>query len=201
MVTSTPKMTYEEFLNFDDGTEYLYELENGELIQVASESELNQTISVFLLLYFARLGIYQDRLRVKSEIAVQSYTVGVRVPDLMIFSEELASAMRGAKRSLVTLDMPPPMLVVEVVSPDSEKRDYRYKRTEYAARGIPEYWIVDPMAGKVTILEWIEGMYEEKVFQGKDKIISPQLGTLSLTADEVLKAGEQSKMLPFLAAE
>jgi Uma2 family endonuclease len=190
MVTSTPKMTYEEFLNFDDGTEYLYELENGELIQVASESELNQTISVFLLLYFARLGIYQDRLRVKSEIAVQSYTVGVRVPDLMIFSEELASAMRGAKRSLVTLDMPPPMLVVEVVSPDSEKRDYRYKRTEYAARGIPEYWIIDPIAEKVTILEWVEGMYEEKVFQSKDNIISPQLGTLSLTVNEILQAGE-----------
>ncbi len=189
MVTSLTKMTYEEFLNFDDGTDYLYELENGELIQGASESELNQMIAVFLLLYFARLGIYQDRLRVKSEIAVQSPSVGVRVPDLMILSEELALAMRGAKRSLITIDMPPPMLVVEVVSPDSEKRDYRYKRTEYAARGIPEYWIVDPIAGKVTILEWIEGMYEERVFQGNKAIVSPQLGTLSLTANQLLKAG------------
>ena len=189
MLTTTGKMTYEEFLNFDDGTEYLYELENGELIQVASESELNQMIAVFLLLYFASLGIYQDRLRVKSEIAVPSHTVGVRMPDLVVFSEELASAMRGAKRSLITLDMPPPMLVVEVVSPNQEKRDYRYKRTEYAARGIPEYWIIDPIAEKVTILEWVEGMYEEKIFQGKEVIISPQLETLSLTANELLTAG------------
>ena len=37
------------------------------------------------------------------------------------------------------MDMPPPLLVVEVVSPKQEKRDYSYKRTEYAARGIAEY--------------------------------------------------------------
>jgi len=189
MLTTTGKMTYAEFLNFDDGSDYLYELENGELIQMASESELNQEIAVFLLLYFGQLGIPPNRLRIKSEIVVPSRMLGLRVPDLMIFSEELALAMKGAKRSLITLDMPSPMLVVEVVSPDSEKRDYRYKRSEYSARGIPEYWIIDPMLQKVTILEWIEGMYEEKVFQGEEQIISPQLGTLSLTAHQILNAG------------
>ncbi len=185
------KMTYEEFLNFDDGTDYLYELENGELIQMASESELNQEIAVFLLLYFGQLGIPANRLRLKSEIVVPSRMLGLRVPDLMIFSEELALAMKGAKRSLITLDMPPPILVVEVVSPNQEKIDYRYKRSEYSARGIPEYWIIDPILQKVTILEWIEGMYEEKVFQEEDRIISPQLGTLSLTAKELLTAGAE----------
>ncbi|MDW8199678.1 MAG: Uma2 family endonuclease [Cyanobacteriota bacterium SKYGB_h_bin112] len=35
---------------------------------------------------------------------------------------------------------------MEVVSPgaDNRNRDYCYKHTEYAARGIAEYWIVDP---------------------------------------------------------
>ncbi len=191
MLTTTIKMTYAEFLQFDDSSEYLYELENGELIPMTSESELNQEIAVFLLLYFGQLGIPPNRLRLKSEIVVPSRMVGVRIPDLMIFSEELCQAMKGAKRSLITLDMPPPMLVVEVVSPNQEKRDYRYKRSEYSARGIPEYWIIDPILQKVTILEWIEGMYEEKVFQGEEQIISPQLGTLSLTAKELLQAGEK----------
>ena len=189
MVTSPAKMTYAEFLNFDDGTDYLYELENGELIQVASESEINHRIVMLLVAEFLKMGIPFYRLRIGSELVVSSRMIGVRIPDLMMFSEELASAMRGAKRSLITLDMPPPMLVVEVVSPDSEKRDYRYKRAEYAARWIPEYWIIDPIAEKVTILEWIEGMYEEKVFQGNKTIVSPQLGSLSLTANELLKAG------------
>jgi Uma2 family endonuclease len=189
MLTTTGKMTYAEFLNFDDGTDYLYELENGELIQMASESEINHRIVMLLVAEFLKMGIPFYRLRIGSELVVSSRMIGVRIPDLMMFSEELASAMRGAKRSLITLDMPPPMLVVEVVSPDSEKRDYRYKRAEYAARWIPEYWIIDPIAEKVTILEWIEGMYEEKVFQGNKTIVSPQLGSLSLTANELLKAG------------
>nr|WP_326520963.1 Uma2 family endonuclease [Leptothoe kymatousa] len=34
--------------------------------------------------------------------------------------------------------MPPPLLVVEVVRPGQETRDYRYKRSEHAARGIEE---------------------------------------------------------------
>ena len=58
-------------------------------------------------------------------------------------------------------------LVVEGVSPKQEKRDYRYKRSEYAARGIAEYWIVDPIQQRVTVLEWVEGLYEERVFEGK----------------------------------
>ena len=184
---NSKKIAFEEFLEFDDGTDFMYELENGELIQMASESEINQRIAVFLLIYFSQLGIPASRLRMKSEIAVNSRMVGVRVPDLVIFSEELAAMMQGAKRSLVSLDMPPPLLVVEVVSPNQENRDYRYKRSEYAARGIAEYWIVDAIAQKVTILQWVEGFYDELVFEGDRAIISPILGSLELTAGKILQ--------------
>lgn len=43
-------------------------------------------------------------------------------------------------------------LVVEVVSRDDRRRDTDVKRSEYAAAGIPEYWIVDPDAGSVIVL-------------------------------------------------
>jgi Uma2 family endonuclease len=64
----------------------------------------------------------------------------------------MATELEGAIRSIVMMDMSPPLLTIEVVSPKQENRDYRYKRTEYAARGIAEYWIVDPLTQKVTIL-------------------------------------------------
>ncbi|WP_242022982.1 Uma2 family endonuclease [Pseudanabaena mucicola] len=176
------KLTFAEFLEFSSDTEFLYELENGELIEMASESEINQRIAMFLVACFLQLGISYGRLRMKTEIAVHSRRVGVRVPDLVIFSEELEAAMQGATRSLVLMEMPPPLLVVEIVSPNQESRDYRYKRSEYAARGIMEYWIVDPIAQKLTILQWVEGFYDELVFTGEMAIASPLLGELDLTA-------------------
>ncbi|TVQ19162.1 MAG: Uma2 family endonuclease [Leptolyngbya sp. DLM2.Bin15] len=189
MTVAVAKMTFEEFLSYDDGTDRWYELENGKLIAMPTGSELNRRIAMFLVATFLKLGISFDRLSMKTEVAVSSTRLSVRVPDLVIFSNEGVAALAGASRSLVLLDMPPPLLVVEVVSPGQENRDYRYKRSEYAARGIAEYWIVDPMQQRVTVLEWVEGLYEEAVYSGDESVVSPLLGDLNLTATQVLQVG------------
>jgi Uma2 family endonuclease len=187
MTVAAQNMTFEEFLNYDDGTDAWYELENGKLIVMPAESEINRRIAMFLAIYFSKLGISAERLTMKTEVATSGQRVSVRLPDLIVLSEEGATALEGASRSLVSMDMPPPSLVVEVVSPNQEKRDYRYKRSEYAARGIKEYWIVDPMQARVTVLEWVEGFYEEQAYQGDVQIASPLLGSLELTAAQVLQ--------------
>ncbi|MGB3239284.1 MAG: Uma2 family endonuclease [Geitlerinemataceae cyanobacterium] len=187
MTVTSVKMTLAEFLNYDDGTDTLYELENGELIPMPSESDLNQRIASFLFAMFLTLGIPSYRLRIGIEVAVSGARTSVRLPDLLVLSEDLANALEGASRSIVLMDMPPPLLVVEVVSPNQEKRDYRYKRSEYAARGIAEYWIVDPILQKVTVLEWVEGLYEEQVYAGESSIVSPVLENLELTVDRILQ--------------
>lgn len=186
MTATSQKMTLQAYLDYDDGTDTYYELVNGELVEMPTESELNRRIASFLFAYFLQQGIPAYRLTMKTEIAVTGSRATVRLPDVMILSETLATALEGASRSIIMLDMPPPLLVVEVVSPKQENRDYRYKRSEYAARGIAEYWIVDPMQQKVTVLEWVEGLYEEKVYQGKSKILSPLFGVLDLAADQIL---------------
>jgi Uma2 family endonuclease len=187
MTVATQKMTLAEFLAYDDGTDKFYELERGEIISMPFESEINRRISIFLLIYFNQQGIPSYRLTMKTEVAVSGARVSVRVPDLVVLSEELATVMAGATRSIVLMDMPPPELVVEVVSPKQENRDYRYKRSEYAARGISEYWIIDPIQAKITVLEWIEGLYEEQVYTSQDLIVSPLLGGLDLTVDRLLQ--------------
>ena len=83
----------------------------------------------------------------------------------------------------------PPMLVVEVVSPESVKRDYRYRRSEYGALMIPEYWIVDPLESKVSVLILDEGLYEETVFVGGQVIESKLFPELRLTVEQILAAG------------
>jgi Uma2 family endonuclease len=182
---ASQKMTLEEFLNYDDGTDAMYEFEDGELLLMTAESEINRRIAMFILVCFVQLGIPAYRLSMKTEIVTTGSRV--RVPDLVVFSEELAIAMEGAKRSTVMPEMPAPLLVVEVVSPNQENRDYRYKRSEYAARGIAEYWIVDPIAQKVTVLEWVEGFYDERVYEGESAIVSSIFANFQLTAAEVLQ--------------
>jgi len=186
MTVAIAKMTLDQFLAYDDGTETWYELENGELIAMPSESDLNQRIASFLFALFLGLGIPSYRLRIGIEIVVSSARTSVRVPDLVVLSEEGAAALEGASRSIILTDMPLPLLVVEVVSVGQEKRDYRYKRSEYGARRIAEYWIVDPILGKVTVLEWVEGLYEERVYQGDEPVISGLFAGLDVTVAPVL---------------
>jgi Uma2 family endonuclease len=52
MVTTPKYMTLEEYLNYDDGTDTRYELVNGELFEVPSESDLNNLIAIYLLSKF-----------------------------------------------------------------------------------------------------------------------------------------------------
>jgi Uma2 family endonuclease len=190
-MTLAAKLTLAEYLSYDDSSDNCYELENGELLLMPFESELNRRIAVFLLIYFSQQEIPVSQLTMKTELAVSGASVSVRVPDLMILSAELATILDEATRSIILFEMPPPRLVVEVVSPGQKNidRDYRYKRSEYAARGIAEYWVVDPLQQVVTIFQLLNGLYELEEFRGKDCLRSGLFTGLNLTAKQVLSAG------------
>lgn len=81
--------------------------------------------------------------------------------------------------------------MLEVVSSGVEhvEHDYRHKRSEYAARGIQEYWIVDPMEQQVVVLTLVAGLYEETFFRGAEQIHSPMFPNLTMTAEQILQAG------------
>lgn len=194
--TAPPILSLADFLNYDDGTDARYELENGELLAMPPESDLNQRIASFLFAYFLQQGISPHTLRIGAEIMVSGSRATVRLPDLMMLSDELAAALEGAPRATVGPDMPPPQLVVEVVSPgqNNATRDYRYKRSQYQARGIAEYWIVDPQLQQVVVLSLVEGLYEEATFTRDAAIASALLQELDpdaqLTAGQVLRASK-----------
>ncbi|MHC5600091.1 MAG: Uma2 family endonuclease [Nostoc sp.] len=187
------RLTLEEYLNYDDRTDSQYEVVAGKLVAIPPESPKNVQISLFLLVNFLKF-VSVNRLSNKVEIVVAGSRVTTRIPDLVVLTDELATALEGATRSTITLDMPPPALVVEVVSPGkaNEDRDYRYKRSEYAARGIAEYWIVDPQINVVTVLILVDGFYEETRFTENSAIASTIFPDLQLTAEQILNAGESN---------
>ncbi|EKQ67023.1 hypothetical protein OsccyDRAFT_4842 [Leptolyngbyaceae cyanobacterium JSC-12] len=153
------------------------------------ESSLNVLISLFLLAQFLQVVPIQQIRHKDAEIVIGAR---VRIPNLLVLTEELAAIWQPVQRSTITPDMPAPLLVVKVVSLGkmNKDRDYRYKRSEYATRGTPEYWIVDPVNCKVTILALVDGLYEETIFQGADAIASAVLPSLHLTATQILTAGQ-----------
>lgn len=187
MITTAKKLTLTEFLAYDDGTDTRYELMDGELVEMPPEADRNNLISLYLLAEFLKFVPLQLMRHKDTEIVVTGNRLRVRLPDLMILTEELFAAIDG-KRATITQDMPSPMLVVEVVSPGkaNEDRDYRYKRSEYAARGIPEYWIIDAAKAQVMVLTLVDGLYGEAVFQGSDRIQSVTFPSLNLTSTQVL---------------
>ncbi|MHC5936399.1 Uma2 family endonuclease [Nostoc sp.] len=190
----TKLLTFEEFLAYDDRTDTRYELVDGELVEMPTESQENCDIAKFLLFELAKhfpvtLLAYKD-----IEIEVSGRRATCRLPDLVVHTEESKAALIGNPRNLITRDMPPPALVVEVVSPGTENRsrDYRYKRTEYAARGITEYWIVDPQLKQITVCKWVEGQYEDTVLQGTATIASDVVPDWELIVEQVFAVANQS---------
>src|SRR5258705_11134777 len=58
---------------------------------------------------------------------------------------------RYGRRPGTTLSPTDVLLVVELLSPGTRRRDFNLKRREYAAAGIPDYWIVDGKRRRLTV--------------------------------------------------
>ena len=78
-----------------------------------------------------------------------------------------------------------PALAAEVVSRGSIDRDYVTKREEYLAYGLMEYWIVDPLERKVTVLTRRGDIWAEAVFRGDQVIASLVLPGFATTVAEL----------------
>ena len=89
-------------------------------------------------------------------------------------------------------------LAMEVVSPGSENRDRDviHKRHDYAAAGIPEYWIVDPQTLTVTVLTLPEGGTDYAVhgeFKLNETASSVLLEGFTVDVTACFAAAEQSE--------
>ena len=194
MTIANQRLTLEEYLDYDDDTNIRYELVDGALVAMPAESTENTQIAMFLVSVLLQMGIPYYRLGIKQQIAVSSKRATARDPDLIVHSEASAQAISGRRQALLQADMPTPMLVVEIVSSsDTDKksrdRDYLEKRSEYAARGIAEYWIIDPIANLIIVGTLTGQVYDTLEFRGSDAISSRAFPIMQLTAEQVLKAG------------
>ncbi|BBD53523.1 hypothetical protein PA905_26130 [Planktothrix agardhii CCAP 1459/11A] len=190
-MTQTPvKLTFEEYLTYDDGTDNRYELEDGVLIPMTPASPIHSDIIELLYDSFKaeikRLGL--DWKVKQGDVGIRTRLSRSRQPDIAIIQAEDWRRLRQFKKSAI-LEVPA-LLVVEVVSPgeDNENRDYVKKMTEYEEFGIAEYWIIDPLIEQVMINFLMNGSYQNTIFTGQQRIISQLFPDLNLTVEQIFMA-------------
>jgi Uma2 family endonuclease len=176
-----------------NAVEGCYELIDGELVGLPTESGLNDGIANYLFLMLVTAGVPFQLVRPgKCEIQVpvlQPGDAANRIPDLVVLREEHLPLIQ--KRLTITVDMPPPMMVVEVVSPEKKQRDRDYinKLAQYEAIAIPTYWIVDPEQNKITVFQLERSRYQSLgEFRNTDLVPCPSIPSLSLSAHQILNA-------------
>ena len=146
--------------------EHKWEFINGEVIMhsPALNRHLLATRRLFSIMLTHCLA--QKCGEVHVEKAMTSFPRNDYEPDITFFGI--------AKASLITPDtlkFPIPDLIVEVLSPSTEARDRGIKFDDYAAHGVREYWIVDPVAETVELHRINGAVYSPAVPQ-KDGVLS-----------------------------
>ena len=182
-VTTTEKSySFEEYIAYDDNSDSRCELVNGKIESMTPPTFLHILICDLIRdALKAEIERRQLPLIATRESGIRTGVSKSRIADVCVLSKE--QVMNSLDRSVIS--QTPPVLVVEVVSLDSIKQDYRFKRSEYAALGIAEYWIIDPLEQKVTILVLEEGLYEETLFTTEQELISPTFKGIKLTPKQI----------------
>jgi Uma2 family endonuclease len=185
------RLTFAEYLKYTDGSDRRYELVNGELILMSLGTGKYGAIikSIERILETAITSQNRDWIVLPGLVGVRSPRGGkwdtCRIPDIVVIPVEQWRTLENHE-AVIEFTESPPILVVAVVSESTKTTDYRAKRTEYSILDIPEYWIVDPLLAKITILTLDDGWYEPAEFQGGDLIQSPTFADLQLSVDRLL---------------
>jgi Uma2 family endonuclease len=133
------KLTYEQFLEWCDEDTWA-EWVDGEVILLMPPSTRHQRLVGFLS-FVLRAFLAVHRL---GEVLTAPFQMKLgprlsgREPDLLVIRREHLDRLLPSR-----LDGPAD-LVIEVISPDSVRRDRQDKRREYEAAGVAEYWLLDP---------------------------------------------------------
>ena len=187
---SKTRVTFKDYLGYFDESDTKYELVDGELIPMAVASGKHSGIMKFLERVFdleiERLGLpwiaLQGTVAVRCPRGIGLDTA--RIPDLTVMLKQDWLSLQD-REAVIDFDLSAPLLIIEVVSPSTKNTDYRAKRTEYAARDIPEYWIVDYSEGKISVLVVSDGWFDVCEFFSSDLIVSPTFPEICLTPQQV----------------
>ena len=194
-------LSFDEFLARYGGNNR-YELIDGEVFDL-EPTGLHEEIAAFIT---TKICVQIDKISlpwfVLQRGLLRPSNMGMTAfrPDVAVVNrDELTEELLWFDQSILTLGSSI-KFVAEVVS-SNWQNDYARKVEDYAALGIPEYWIADyaalggtrhigkPKQPTLSVCTLVNGEYEIQQFRGNQTIISLTFPDLKLTAEKVLRAG------------
>ncbi len=197
-------VTFDEFIEwYPENSEIRYELHNGVIIEMPKPRGPHSLVAGFVIseLNF-QIRCSEVPYAIPKECIVRSadQDSGYEPDGIVLDKTEIASEPRWETSSVIEKGSSI-KLVIEVVS-TNWRDDYFKKFGEYEALGIGEYWIVDyaalggrrfigdPKQPTLFVCSLVDGEYDMRSFQGRDRILSPTFPDLDLTAEKIFAAGQ-----------
>lgn len=173
MFPARRKLGYDDLLGMpDDGL--IREILDGELVVTPAPSPLHQRVSKRLQRqledYFEARGL-GEVFNAPLDAILGPHDVVE--PDILIVTDTATISTRAIERA--------PMLVVEILSPSTERTDRTRKRDRYAVSGIEHYWLVSIEERSVLCLRLSRGTYVVAAEgRGDTGLVHPDWGDLRL---------------------
>jgi Uma2 family endonuclease len=166
-------VTYEQWLEAAPESR-MSEWVKGKVIDFMPPTERHQDLILWLGMLMTRFL----RFKALGKVIIAPFEMKLvaipssREPDVLVVLENNRPRLDGKRLN------GPADVAIEIISPDSVSRDRREKLEEYAAVGIPEYWLIDPRLGRFSFKLYrltAERSYEEIAPRPDGKIESAVL--------------------------
>lgn len=152
-----------DYLLFANDQNALIDLIDGKVVLHETPTPRHQSIVVALTLAFGRSRVGQVLV---APMPVRLRTDRMREPDVMFYRTEHMDRIHDQYGD-------PPDLVAEVLSPSTRNVDEVDKLAEYAAAGIPEYWVIDADEGIIDVYVMAGRCYAPPKRFARGSTISP----------------------------
>jgi Uma2 family endonuclease len=181
MAVVKPKLSYDYLLELPESTDgRRYELFDGELYVSPSPVPRHQAASIVLSAFVFRAQQAGYGKVYAAPIDVVFDDLNVVVPDLIFVRSERLSIVTSANVQ------GPPDLIVEILSPGTQKHDLTVKLQMYARFRVPHYWVPAPVGEVIRRFELRGSEYVElPVLRGQDILSSPLFPGIEMPVSEI----------------
>ncbi len=142
------------------------ELIEGQFYNMAAPSRMHQAVLGEL---YTAVNIYLKSKKGPCRVYPAPFAVKLSADDKTIVEPDISVICSPDKLTAKGCNGAPDW-IIEIVSQGSQSRDYIYKLNLYAAAGVREYWIVNPLKENVAVYCLEESNFSVDIYTFQDKI-------------------------------